>query len=500
MIRRITWIAIALCVSAAGHAGDAVAAIDEREWIEIRSENFKIYSVLGEERSVELLRHLEVMRSSLGDTSETSTWRSGVPTTIVAVDNHDDYVTIGAPENSAGFFFSNLRENAIVIDDSDVASGIQIILHEYAHYLNKQSGRIRYPRWYEEGNAEYLSHSRVRNQAFEYALTPKQHVATLNFMQWLPYSQILETADTSMLGPLDGALFYAQSWLLVHWLRSGDTSEQGMQGKLSTYANAVSSGKTPVEAFERAFGIRLEDLEQELARYYLDKQFSSRQVAADTALPGFSTRVRELSVAEARLVLAKMALRFENFDQAEIWFDQIPANNELRAHAEAGLGRVLGYRGDIEGANRRFDKAIHLMAWDFVIWMDYAQYWAQRIALAPDHKTREEYTSELFHALESALTINDATPELNSLMGYAHIAKGERDRIVKAIGYLEAAAEGAPHDQASRLLLANAYIFEGRLEEAAEVADSVLRFEHESNAITDAARQLLTDIRELQNP
>ncbi len=83
-------------------------------------------------------------------------------------------------------------------------------------------------------------------------------------------------------------------------------------------------------------------------------------------------------------------------------------------------------------------------------------------------------------------------------MGYAHIAKGDRDRISKAIGYLEAAAEGAPHDQASRLLLANAYIFEGRFAEAEDVAESVLRFEHEPNAITDAAHQLLTDIRDLQ--
>ena len=140
------------------------------------------------------------------------------------------------------------------------------------------------------------------------------------------------------------------------------------------------------------------------------------------------------------------------------------------------------------------------MAWDFVIWMDYAQYWAQRIAFAPDHKSRDRFASELLHALESALTINEATPELKSLMGYAHIAKGDRNQIIEAIGYLEAAAEGAPHDQASRLLLANAYIFEGRLIEAREVAESVLRFEHEPNAITDAAQQLLSDIADLQRP
>ncbi len=497
-MRRLLIRLLAAAPLALGIVAYAATPIDEREWIEVRSDNFKVYSVLGEARSSELLRHLEVMRSSLGDSAEESTWQTGVPTVIVAVDNHDDYATIGAPANSAGFFFSDLRENAIIVDDSDIASGIQIVLHEYAHYLNKQSGRIRYPRWYEEGHAEYLSHSRLHEQAFEYAMTPKQHVATLHFVQWLPYSQVLETSDTTLLGPVEGAMFYAQSWLLVHYLHSGDTSERSLQGKMRAYANAVSRGQTHVEAFERVFAIDLEELEQELMRYHLDRQFESRQVPADTALPGFRTRARELSRAEAQLVLAQMALRFENIDQAEIWFGAVLADPDLRAHAEAGLGRVFGIRGDIEAANRRFDNAIRLMAWDFFIWMDYAQYWAERVAVAPDYKTRDRYASELFHALESALTINEATPELNSLMGYAHIAKGDRDRIRKAIGYLEAAAEGAPHDQASRLLLANAYIFEGRFAEAEDVAESVLRFEHEPNAITDAAHQLLADIQDLR--
>lgn len=499
MMRRVLWLTFFLFSGLAAYAAGTSVPIDQREWIEVRSDNFRIYSVLGEKRSIELLRHLEVMRNSLGDSSEQSTWQAGVPTIIIAVDNHDDYVAIGPPANSAGFFFSDLRENAIIIDDSDVASGIQIILHEYAHYLNKQSGRVRYPRWYEEGNAEYLSHSRLRDEAFEYAMPPKQHVATLHFAQWLPYTRLLETSDTTTLGPVEGAVFYAQSWLLVHYLRSGETSEQEMREKMGAYANAVSRGLSHVEAFERVFAIELEDLEQQLMNYYLDRQFESRQVPANTALPGFRTRVRDLSQAEARLMLAQMALRFENLDQAETWYTAVLEDQDLRAHAEAGLGRVLGSRGEIEAANKRFDNAIHLMAWDFVIWMDYAQYWAQRIALAPDYKTRDKYASELLHALESALTIDEATPELNSLMGFAHIAKGDRDRISKAIGYLEAAAEGAPHDQASRLLLANAYIYEGRLTEAESVAESVLRFEHEPSAITDAAHQLLSDIRDLQS-
>ena len=82
-MRRLIDAKVFLALLMLGTVANAATPIDERDWIEIRSANFKIYSVLSEERSVELLRHLEVMRSSLGDTSKASTWQAGVPTTIV---------------------------------------------------------------------------------------------------------------------------------------------------------------------------------------------------------------------------------------------------------------------------------------------------------------------------------------------------------------------------------------------------------------------------------
>jgi tetratricopeptide (TPR) repeat protein len=191
-----------------------------------------------------------------------------------------------------------------------------------------------------------------------------------------------------------------------------------------------------------------------------------------------------------------MALRFENIYGAELWFNDVLADDNLRAYGEAGLGRVLGYRGDTEGANEHFDTAIKLMAWDFDIWMDYAQYWAQRTSTAQDARSRDRYASRLIESLESALTISDATPELNSLMGFAYLAKGMDTH--GAIDYLEAAADAAPHDQASRLLLANAYLYVGEYGEAVDVAESILLFEHQPNEITDAAHDVITEARRAQ--
>ena len=485
-------ILIALCLSSPWTVY-AEQSLEDREWHQVSSENFRIQSVLSEERTIELLRHLEIMRSSLSAAYEAGS-DSTVRTVIIAVDNHDDYVRIGAPDYSAGFFFSDLRENAILIEDGRQLSGIQVILHEYAHFLNKQSGRIRYPRWYEEGNAEYLSHSRLQDQAFEFGLAPEQHLATLSFSTWLPLPRILEVTDVSALDEMEGTLFYGQAWLLVHYLRSLPDADQAVPGMLQEYARLVSAGTQTTEAFEQAFNVEAAILEDELLKYFLGRQFASRSAPANTALPGFQTRTRTLSTAEAQLALAQMALRFENIYGAERWFSDVLADDNLRAHGEAGLGRVLGYRGDAEGANEHFDTAIKLMAWDFDIWMDYAQYWAQRIATAYDERSRRRYASRLIESLESALTISDATPELNSLMGFAYLAKGSA--TLEAIDYLESAANAAPHDQASRLLLANAYLYVGRYGDAINVAESVLLFEHQPNEVTDAAHGVIVQARQ----
>ena len=184
-----------------------------------------------------------------------------------------------------------------------------------------------------------------------------------------------------------------------------------------------------------------------------------------------------------------MAMRFLNDKEAEQWFTKALSDDVTRPRAESGLGTVYGYRGDISKARERFEAAIYLVSYDFRMWMDYAQFWADRISVTDDIRQRESYGKRLEESLRSALTISDATPELNALMGFAYMAQGKD--IDEAIEYLIAATEQSPTDQPSRLLLASAYLFAKRFHLAINTAESVLRFEHESNEITAAADEII---------
>jgi tetratricopeptide (TPR) repeat protein len=472
-----------------GFASASDVALDEREWKLLTSENFRVHTVLSDERTTELLRQLEVMRVALGNPNATATFQAAVPTVILALDNDADYQLIGAPDTTVGFFISDQRENAIVVQVNDQVHGVRTILHEYVHYLHRQNGRVTYPKWFEEGNAEYLSSSRVSEESYDYGLPIVSRLQSLTFASWLPMTDVLELSDLSSLTIDQGDLFYSQSWLLVHYLNSLPNADASIPKNIRRYGELVVGGSSRVTAFEQAFSLKVDDLDDKLLKYLLANDFQFRSIAIDTALPDFSPRIETLSTSEVQLALAEMAMRFLNDKEAEQWFTKALSDDVTRPRAESGLGTVYGYRGDISKASERFEAAIYLVSYDFRMWMDYAQFWADRISVTDDIIQRESYGKRLEESLRNALTISDATPELNALMGFAYMAQGKD--IDEAIEFLIAATEQSPTDQPSRLLLASAYLFAKRFHLAISTAESVLRFEHESNEITAAADEII---------
>lgn len=484
-----TGFAIFLLILAAAPGGASGDALEDREWKLITSDNFRVHSLLGVTRTTEMLRQLEVMRVALGGNSGTATFQAAVPTVIIALDNAEDYALIGAPESTVGFFIADQRENAIVVQDNAEVEGVRTILHEYVHYLHRLKERIALPRWFEEGTAEYLSSSRVVDDRFEFGLPLPGRLSSLTFASWLPMREVLTLNELSNLTLVDGDLFYSQAWLLVHYLNSRAGGRQAVMQALQRYRELVVNGEDRIVAFEKTFELAVDDLNETLLEYLLADDFRTQSIRVNSALPGFSPRVQSIPKSQIQIALAQMAIRFENDVAAERWFTAALESDDTRALAEAGLGTVLGFRGDVENASRRFEAAILLVSYDFRMWMDYAQFWAGRIANTYDRETREVYARRLEEALRNALTIADATPELNSLMGFAYLARGKD--LDEAIEYLQAAAQQSPADQGSLILLANAYLYSGQPEQAIGAARSVLSLAHDTNPLTISAREII---------
>ncbi len=466
-------------------------ALEERDWKLVTSPNFRVHSVLDLDRTRELVRHLEAMRLALDDPASESTYADDVPTVILAIDSVDDYENLGAPVNTEGVFVADLRENAILFVDTQGELGIEVVLHEYAHYLNFKNGDSYRPRWFEEGSAQYYSASRLTVDGFEYGIALPSRIAALNFANWLPVDVVLKVTDMAILDEIGGELFYLQSWLLYHYLQSRVESPDTLNAQLQLYNQAMTRDGDPISAFQNAFDVEVGTLAHELTEYVRGDEFHSR--TAELAGNGgqIAPRVEPVSQQQVLIELGQMALRFENARGAEGWFRAALLHDDVKHLAEAGIGRVLGYRGDTQAANEHFESAIYHVSWDFRVWMDYAQFWATRIATTTDVAGRRKHARKLKEALESALTISDATPELSSLMGLAELALGKDPK--EAIPWLEDSVEGAPMHQVTRLLLARAYLWNGEYHKASGMARSVLLLEHQQNVITETARELIRE-------
>lgn len=161
----------------------------------------------------------------------------------------------------AGFYTVNEGGVLAVVprgtgDFSDV-----ILYHEYAHHLMLHHMAMRYPAWYIEGFAEFLSTTEFKADRAHIGLPAAHRAYQLALESTTPIKTLL-SASVGEVRRENRGNFYGRAWLLTHFL----TFNTERKGQLLTYLNAITSGKPLLAAAEAAFG-DLDILQRDLTRY-----------------------------------------------------------------------------------------------------------------------------------------------------------------------------------------------------------------------------------------
>jgi len=462
--------------------------LEDREWIEVRTPNFQIRSVLSEKDSIELVRHLEMFRVAVSIVTNISRLDSPIPTEIYALRGKSDFKSLGINPNSAGTFRSGLRKNLIIIRNLSGKEEIPLIMHEYVHFLLRNHGSANYPRWYDEGFAEYLSAASMRAGKFEVGGVPKIRSRRLSRSRWIPLRKILSPEDYGAWSKEHKLMFYAEAWALVHYLQNRPDRGTSFGQDMSRYIELVDSGMGDIEAFEEAFMITPEDLDRQVKRY-LKGGLPSFRWPIDKLLPSFEPDVISLSREQISLALGQTALRLGEVGSAKHWFT-IAATDELsRPRAEAGLGRILEVGGDFEAAQPHFELAVALAPSDPYCQLDIAYYWYLRARRSDESGDRETYLARAREHYVKAWKLDDSIPETYARYGDTFVTEGRRYDY--AIELLEQAESILPSSITVRMYLARAYFKADRKEDAVAAASSVLAWSHDESAIAKAARAIL---------
>ena len=297
--------------------------LEAREkWREVHSPNFVVISNATERRAKDVAARMEQFRYALSLLLPSLNFATEVPTQVYAFRDFDSFESFlpridDGVTPAAGFFREGPYKNVIALDlSAGRAAYERVVFHEYVHLVLSLSFRD-YPLWFEEGMAEFYSSTRLDNDSAELGVVEQRHRRVLAAHPLLPVAELLTTADDWPLSasPEDSALFYAQSWGLVHYLVAGSGTEG--HRKLASYLNRLSRGEDRLEAFHGAFEMSPEDMEDALTAYVAAGDFAHYELSLPERdwKDGLETRV--LSVAEVQHRWGELFLFTDRLREAE---------------------------------------------------------------------------------------------------------------------------------------------------------------------------------------
>lgn len=467
-------------------------ALQDRDWIEVRTANFKVRSVLSEEDTLELAHQLEMFRAAVGIVTSVQHASDPIPTAIYALGEEADFKQFGIEQTEQGIFKRGLRNNTILVRDANSLQETTSILHDYVHFLASNGDNLLHPKWFNEGFAEHLSAIRVRRDVFEIGLVTKRRKKIIRDAAWIPLQDVLAATDYyDEWNEEQRAMFYAEAWALVHYLLNRLDRETPFSTDMQRYLDLVESGEEDISAFEQAFGIKTGRLDSEVRGHLKRGKFDSFAFKADSLLPVFEADVVNLSPAETALGLAQIALGNGQLDKANHWFSKAASGEKTQARAEAGLGDVLKFRGDYAAAKPHFKQAVALAPDNPYNQLDFAEYWHYRALKTGNLAEREEFFTRARSHYVKASELDDSIPETYAMYGQTFLLQGNFE---KAIELLEEAQRRLPSALDIRLILAEAYAAADRKTEAAKAVRSVLIWSHRDSAVIEHARGIVTKL------
>lgn len=224
------------------------------------------------------------------------------------------------------------------------ASGL--LAHELAHVVLLEAAAAPRPAWYHEGMAELIGAARVEDGVAILGAPPVLRRDVLQQADPLPIERLLAPWHVASVAEPDAARFYADSWVLAHWLVVGG----GPRAAFERFLDAVAEGTPWRDALAERLPFGVDALAAKLAAYRTREAFERLRVPFEPpAEPPPAARPLPPHVVAARLGRHALSLGRPGLAR-ELFASQRaahPHDPELRAgaiEAAAAAGDAAGVR------------------------------------------------------------------------------------------------------------------------------------------------------------
>jgi tetratricopeptide (TPR) repeat protein len=331
-----------------GPATQAPAGQASRDWRRFESANFVAFGNATRDDLRRAVVELEAFRAMLLQLFPTLRLTSPVPTRVVVFKDVASFSRFrprdarGKLEEWVGGYFTPQPDvNYLVVAGG--ASGLQlsIVFHEYTHYvLHRNLPSI--PMWLDEGLSDFYSTFQpAREKGWsQIGAVPPGRAQVLTNGSLFPLEKVLSTQGALKIlqDPSSVPMFYAESWMLVHYLTLGQGGKR--QGQIGAYMKALQKGLPFERAFTEAFQCTYDQLESELRTYVNARTLPGLGIRRASTEALEAADMQPMLQADADALQADLLSRLGSGDDAEKAANRALALDPEHPQARLALAKV----------------------------------------------------------------------------------------------------------------------------------------------------------------
>lgn len=334
-------------------------------WIEVRSAHFTVITDASDHDGRHLADQFERMRWLFQKLFPQARVDPPTPIVVVAVRSRKEMQALEPTAylaknmlDLAGLFLREPEKNYILLrTDTQEEHPYSTVYHEFTHLVLGTGGM---PLWLNEGLAQFFQNTDIRDKDVVFGQISGTDLAEVQRNPLIPLPVLFQVDANSPYYQQEakGSLFYAESWLLTHYLMIKDFKEQ--TNHVSQYATLVSQNVDAVTAATRAFG-DLQQLQAELQGYtHLLGYTVLRLSSAAAPINEKSLTVTPLTLPQADAIRADVMIYTGRRDESRALLESVLKADANNVQAHESMGALEVQSGHYGEAKKWYAEAVGL--------------------------------------------------------------------------------------------------------------------------------------------
>ena len=368
----------ALTVGVLFAASHGFGAASPEQWIEARSEHFRVLTDSNEKQARHVLDQFERMRWMFHTLFPKANVDPVEPIMVLAARNSKSfqalepaaYLAAGQVKLS-GLFMRVYDKNYVLLRlDAGFAHPFATVYHEYTH-LQFSPDAEWMPVWLNEGLAEFIQNTEIRDKDVLLGEGSVDDILYLRQNRLIPLPVLFKVDHNSPYYHEEqkGSVFYSESWALTHYLEVSDR-EKGTH-RIDDYIKLVSQHEDPLVAAEKAFG-DLKQLQKSLEDYIRAGSYKQFVMSSAAAPIDESTyKVRSLTATEFDAIRADVLVGVEREKEARALLEAVLKADPNNAQAHESMGALEYRAGHREAALKWYSEAVKLSSDNYFAYFNF---------------------------------------------------------------------------------------------------------------------------------